>query len=1218
MEAIIQGTISALGYLEDGVYYQEPDCYETIRDLIRFLRNDSNTLLARKICGERNIIANDLIPIIKSENLKEKMFDITLRLLANLIQPAIVSLQGKQPEDREEWQTYWLLEGNLRRAKLAFADVKFFQVLKGKLEKYFLETDWEDRLEEDRLVMERIIVLLRYIFAIPPTDRDGKRCTVDSSSHDRVISAFLESGVEQVLIHIASQSVERDFHLSVLVIFALIVKEHNAEDIVAAGRDKTAAEREKAEEELRRVVEVEQMRLNAQRRKVLASRHSRFSGSYIVKGVSAVNKEKDLVVVKPIKDVNDLNFLDERKVKKRVAKNRRPFDAQERTHLSSMELRVKLKKFVEEVLSRCFNRLIKSTKEVAFDTRLSAGQRNADIHFFLFMAFMLKYARMAKSAVSDVSGCLNVEAFHHIQVHLDSYLESAATMRKEAKHYGIRAQHALTAYKELILFHQHLLSNGSTEEKELSQRICDHILVVEEYREMGLMLMRKFMPGVFSKSFLRDLVLSMHYYFRLLEKRVKSGELTTVKKRSKVRRRPTKNSKHAELFGPEPLPAVVDSLNGEELEKKWSHISEELNEIVFGHKEASSDQIPINSLLDVDEELHQKFAMLKVQRAMREGRPSDAVGLYKASRAMWLSDGIFGDVDMDGEKMVAEFREIFFTDLKQVADQLLTAELEAQKRFTANSLIDGGDVEDMYSDEDEEDEPKYETKEVNFDFEEYVGKYTKMEVLRWYVFLLKDFATNSDELNKALVKLLHRVAFDLKMPSKLFQLSLFRIFAEVRVHFEGMTKENMKKSRFFELYTFGYHLLKKFFSCFETLGDKMAPEILFWKGAKECFEIENGYGSYEKNTKQDNAWTWSDDLEDELRSLYNEYRDMDERPEGMDVLDFIEPNLSRPRTRKQILQKLKEFNLDPLGARANKGSIMDRNFPIVPMKQIIEEYNAKEQNEEDLVNFIRTRLSETHGEFSRQKIIKQMNYLGIGYEKKTISKKHKEWSEGLRTELAALKQQYDEMDAEDHELIGVVDYVMRRLSEKKRRREVERELEALGVIIKPRDKPKITKKKQKEITDVSDDDGDHPGSSHRSDDSDAELDLESVSNDHRSEDLRRLEELDVENIDPTAGTDGVLHIEDKQGSSITPTLEIEKVKSVPEDSPVKPLAKRKRVLESSDEEDNATVRKRVLESSDEEDNANVDFSKEKTPENDFPVAARAKKHRVVLSDSDED
>ncbi|KAK5982743.1 TIMELESS domain-containing protein, partial [Trichostrongylus colubriformis] len=170
MEVLIQGTISALGYLEDGVYYQEPDCYETIRDLIRFLRTDNNVLLARKLCGEHNIIENDLIPIIKSENLKDNMFDIVLRLLANLTQPAIVSMQGKQPEDRDEWQTYWILEENLRRAKLAFADVKFFTVLKEKLEKYFVDTAWDDRLEEERLVMERIVVLLRYIFSISPTE----------------------------------------------------------------------------------------------------------------------------------------------------------------------------------------------------------------------------------------------------------------------------------------------------------------------------------------------------------------------------------------------------------------------------------------------------------------------------------------------------------------------------------------------------------------------------------------------------------------------------------------------------------------------------------------------------------------------------------------------------------------------------------------------------------------------------------------------------------------------------------------------------------------------------------------------------------------------------------------------------------------------------------------------------------------------------------------
>ncbi|VDM85927.1 unnamed protein product, partial [Strongylus vulgaris] len=72
----------------------------------------------------------------------------------------------------------------------------------------------------------------------------------------------------------------------------------NVEDIVVAGRDRTAAEKEEAEEKLREVVEAEKVRLEAQRRKILASRHSRFSGSYVVKGLSAVNKEKDMVVVK--------------------------------------------------------------------------------------------------------------------------------------------------------------------------------------------------------------------------------------------------------------------------------------------------------------------------------------------------------------------------------------------------------------------------------------------------------------------------------------------------------------------------------------------------------------------------------------------------------------------------------------------------------------------------------------------------------------------------------------------------------------------------------------------------------------------------------------------------------------------------------------------------------------------------------------------------------
>ena len=49
-----------------------------------------------------------------------------------------------------------------------------------------------------------------------------------------------------------------------------------------------------------------------------------------------------------------------------------------------------------------------------------------------------------------------------------------------------------------------------------------------------------------------------------------------------------------------------------------------------------------------------------------------------------------------------------------------------------------------------------------------------------YVTLLKYFDKNGAQVNHCIVKMLHRVGFDLKMYGLLFQASLFRIFQKVR------------------------------------------------------------------------------------------------------------------------------------------------------------------------------------------------------------------------------------------------------------------------------------------------------------------------------------------------------------------------------------------------------------------------------------------------------
>ena len=52
-------------------------------------------------------------------------------------------------------------------------------------------------------------------------------------------------------------------------------------------------------------------------------------------------------------------------------------------------------------------------------------------------------------------------------------------------------------------------------------------------------------------------------------------------------------------------------------------------------------------------------------------------------------------------------------------------------------------------------------------------------ILRPYCWLLKHYRDNKETTNHAIIKMLHRVAVDLKTPAMLFQLSLFCTFQKI-------------------------------------------------------------------------------------------------------------------------------------------------------------------------------------------------------------------------------------------------------------------------------------------------------------------------------------------------------------------------------------------------------------------------------------------------------
>ncbi|KAM3715757.1 Protein timeless [Dirofilaria immitis] len=985
MERIIQSTINTLGFLEDGVYYPEPDCFESLRDLIRFLRNDTATAVARRVCGERNIVRYDLIPIMKSSSTSDKLFDIALRLTINLCQPVTLMFGERYPEDKETWLAYQETEKNLRNSKEALGDIQLFKIFEKKAAAYFAQ-DWLDRDEETKLLIERIFALSRYILVIGDTDLDKERSPQDMNSHDQLVLAFLESGFAKLLIEISENSAEHDFHLYILEIFAMLLKQHEARNVIEAGSICTTEERKRQEIEMQKIVEKEtEKQLN--KRRNLSSRHSAFAGSYVLKGLKAINKDNDMIVNKVIKNCNEIDHLNKRKIRQRVPKNRRPFDIETSKHISVLNVRVALRSFCIEMLQKSYCRLMCGCKDSAFSAKRTLGQAKTDIHYFILMQFSLEFCRLAELSPEYIKVSLSIEAFHHVQTQLDSYLEKVRIDRKESRIHGLRAQYALAAYKELLFTLISILKSGNEEWKKEIRSSCSYILRIEEYRDLSSCVIRRFMPGVFSKTFLQNIVLANHAYINLIEKFSKKGMLSTVVKRQKIRRRKSKKKEKQENIAEEST----------ELDwNLWNDICEELSDVIFGYVEPTVDISAIDVLLNVEDRLHQQFAMLMVQHALRQRRIADAVGIFRSARDLWPTDGMFGTNDIACEDEFLELRAVYFVDLKEVEANWEKCRLEAygpksDDDITSNVVLT--DELDEFDDEHEEendesdDEIRMVEKEVDFNFDNYVAKFARTDVLKWYVFLLADFESNTVEVNKAILKLLHRVAFDLKMAPRLYQLSLFVIFNRLSQCLKDQSLSEIKKTQYFEIYQFGYHVLRRFYIDYQKIGSKLIPELLFWKGPKECYEIANGYGTFEikEDGSKGKEILWPEELDNELRILYEEYLLFEEKPDGVDIVEYIEQGLSRPRTRRQIIRQMKLLGLNTFGARVKRNMNTEINASIFTpkivsqMRNLINEFNSKSPSSQpdDLVDFIRDNLTE---KCTRMKIIKQLQYDNIQYE----------------------------------------------------------------------------------------------------------------------------------------------------------------------------------------------------------------------------------------------
>ncbi|XP_020612827.1 protein timeless homolog isoform X2 [Orbicella faveolata] len=167
-------TLAGLGYSEGSDYYKSPDCLESLKDLVRFLRRDDTTCEIRRQLGYSEVLQNDLVAILKSCSSKEReIFDMVIRLMVNLTQPAVLCFGNNIPDDKTGQHYYLDIVTQLQSYKEAFTEKEVMSVIGRELGR-LLQMEWDDRLEDDSLLIERILLLIRNILHVPANKQAEK------------------------------------------------------------------------------------------------------------------------------------------------------------------------------------------------------------------------------------------------------------------------------------------------------------------------------------------------------------------------------------------------------------------------------------------------------------------------------------------------------------------------------------------------------------------------------------------------------------------------------------------------------------------------------------------------------------------------------------------------------------------------------------------------------------------------------------------------------------------------------------------------------------------------------------------------------------------------------------------------------------------------------------------------------------------------------------
>lgn len=463
-----------------------------LQDLNRFLRHDDDDHSNRRLFGQAQVLGRDLLPLLKHHSKDPKVWDKGLRALANLTYPALLLYDEEIPKNKKYLNYYYQLEQYLRQYKEAFVDKAVWKTLADKLRE-LLNMEWDQRLEQDRLTIERILLLVRNILHVPADPSEEKRADDDTSLHDRILMVMHISGFLDLLLFMASSDLTAQFGGFLLEIMSAMLREQTGEQLARTQLARNEDDKVKDERDLIAIREREAVLKSIQVQK-LPTRHSRFGGTFVVRDMKAPSGN-DILCHKPITSVTDLS-LDSQKKRKKPPSNRKPINDGECIRRSTIPIRIILKDFCASMLNGKYNDLMSVMKDTINRGRT---ENNDETYYLWALKFFMEFNRHHQFRFRNVIETMSTSSFHFVQTLLDRYHGMMVTDKEKIPFWSKRAHMALKAYQELLYSLIWLDKDGDERVKDASRTIKSNVFYLPEYRELCLGLLTTYDPLKLSK-----------------------------------------------------------------------------------------------------------------------------------------------------------------------------------------------------------------------------------------------------------------------------------------------------------------------------------------------------------------------------------------------------------------------------------------------------------------------------------------------------------------------------------------------------------------------------------------------------------------------------------------------------------------------------------------------------------------------------------------------